>query len=129
MGFLEHPVLRPEVLDDLLLLLIHPASQRHDPKLPGLQDEAHHIPMRPGMHKSRLCLESLPQARERANEPSRKASEAGILVNMSMQDNVADGSCSRSKPGTLTFETEPSTAPRGQAWRPAEIANSGASTK
>ena len=26
-----------------------------------------------------------------------------------MQDNVADGSCSRSKPGTLSFEAEPST--------------------
>ena len=24
-----------------------------------------------------------------------------------MQDNAADGSCSRSKPGTLSFETEP----------------------
>jgi hypothetical protein len=25
-----------------------------------------------------------------------------------MEDNAADGSCSRSKPGTLSFETEPS---------------------
>ncbi len=43
----------------------------------------------------------------RANEPVGKASETGILANMSMQDNAADGSYSRSKPGTVSFETKP----------------------
>ena len=39
--FLENLVFRAEVLDDLLLLLVHPASENRQQQLPRLNDEAH----------------------------------------------------------------------------------------
>gem|GEM_PF-1870786 len=49
-----------------------------------------------------------PRASERA---IRKASEARHLFIRRCTRNEADGSCSRSKPGTLSFETKPNSRP------------------
>ncbi len=43
-GFLEHLVLGPEVLDHLLLLLVDPTRHGHDPQLPRFQDKLHSTP-------------------------------------------------------------------------------------
>jgi hypothetical protein len=42
----EHRDLRPLKLDDLLLLLIDPAGQGRQEKLPGMKNERHDRPMR-----------------------------------------------------------------------------------
>ena len=43
---LEHVDLRPLEVDDLLLLLVDPAGENHEEKLPGVENEAHGAPMR-----------------------------------------------------------------------------------
>ena len=49
---------------------------------------------------TRLCLKTLPSARERAALLSGKAGEAATVETMAMQPNAAGGQMSRSKPGT-----------------------------
>ena len=38
---LEHLILGSQVLDDFLLLTVHPTSENHEIELPGLKDEIH----------------------------------------------------------------------------------------
>ena len=43
---LEHVDFRPLEVDDLLLLLVDPAREDHQQKLPGVENETHDAPMR-----------------------------------------------------------------------------------
>lgn len=42
---LEHVDFRPLEIDDLLLLLVDPAREDHQQKLPGVEDETHESPL------------------------------------------------------------------------------------
>ena len=58
---------------------------------------------------TRLCLKTLPRPEsERTGHP--RGVRSSHIAYTAMQDNEADGPCSRSKPGTLSFETKPSSS-------------------